>query len=352
MEMKRKKAAYWILQVTGWFLYGSLLYLAAMKTNGLVKGNALVNLIFSVFMGIIFSHQLRMYFLRKSYFQFNAGMLVIQILVSSIVISISYTLITKFFASILYVSFSHWTLLSIFLNVISIFVVFILWCAIYFTVLLFEESRKKEINNLLLTKTQVELELQNLRSQLNPHFLFNSLNAIRALVETEPVKAKTAINLLSNLLRSTLKLNGVKLVSVGKEMELVDAYLQLEKIRFEERLEIKQEIGEACKQLMIPSFTIQTLVENSIKHGISKLIEGGEISISVQGNNEHCAIKVINSGKLENKVDLGIGLSNLKKRLALQYKSDFSFEISEIDNTVEVTIVLPANLSGDDLLSS
>lgn len=352
MEMKRKKVAYWFLQVTGWFLYGALLYLAAMKTNGLVKGNALINLIFSVLMGIVFSHQLRMYFLRKNYFQFNAGVLAIQIFISSIIVSISYTLVTKLFASILYVSFSHWTSLSILLNVTSILVVFILWSTIYFTVLLFEESRKKEINNLLLTKTQVELELQNLRSQLNPHFLFNSLNAIRALVETEPTKAKSAINLLSSLLRSTLKLNGVQLVSVGKEMELVDAYLQLEKIRFEERLEIKQEIGESCNYLMIPSFTIQTLVENSIKHGISKLIEGGVINISVQGDEKFCTIKVENSGRLENKIDLGIGLSNLKKRLALQYKSDFSFDILEIGEAVEVTIILPANLSSDDLLSS
>jgi len=350
MEIKRKKTVYWILQFLGWFLYGALLYLAAMKTNGIVKGTVLTNLIFSVGLGIFFSNQLRLFFLRKNYFHFNGGILAIRIFAATFIVSVLYTLIAKLFASILYQSFADWKSLSLFLNVISIFVVFILWCTIYFTFLLFEESRKKEINNILLTKTQIELELQNLRSQLNPHFLFNSLNAIRALVETEPDKAKAAINLLSNLLRSTLKLNGVKLVSVEKELELVDAYLQLEKIRFEERLEITHEIGEACNQIMIPSFTIQTLVENSIKHGISKLIQGGKISISVERINNHCEIRVINSGKLENKIDLGIGLSNLKKRLGLQYKSDFSFDIIEINETVEVTIVLPINLSGEELL--
>jgi LytS/YehU family sensor histidine kinase len=346
MEAKRKKIIYWILQILGWFMYGTLLFLAAYRnSNNQLRFAVVVNLTLYLVVGILLSHFLRYLYLRKNYFQFNAPVLVSRIIIYSAIVSFAYTLLNKLLSSFIYLTFSKWDLLTILLNTASIFVVFILWSSIYITYLLFEESRKKEINNLLLTKTQTELELQNLRAQLNPHFLFNSLNAIRALIEVEPAKAKMGINLLSNLLRSTLKLNSDKLVPIHKEMELVDAYLQLEKIRFEERLEIRNTIDEACLYIEIPAFTIQTLVENSIKHGISQLINGGFIEINVHRDEDICRIVVLNSGTLGEKVDLGIGLDNLKKRLNLQYQDLFTFSIQEAGDCVEVGITIPANIS-------
>jgi len=346
MEVNRKKIIYWFLQITCWFLYGAMLFLAAYRnSNNQIKSNILLNLILSLVIGVLLSHLLRFLYLRKNYFQFKAPLLVSRIILYSVLVSIAFTLVNKLITSLIYWTFTQWDYLSLVLNIVSIFVVFILWSSIYVTFLLFEESRKKEINNLLLTKTQAELELQNLRSQLNPHFLFNSLNAIRALIEVEPAKAKTGINLLSNLLRSTLKLNSDKMVPIHKELELVNAYLQLEKIRFEERLLIKNRIDDNALFLEIPAFTIQILVENSIKHGISQLIGGGFIEIEIDRDGESCRIVVVNSGLLGGKVDLGIGLSNLKKRLALQYQSDFTFEISETNGCVAVKIVIPANIS-------
>jgi LytS/YehU family sensor histidine kinase len=346
MEAKRKKIIYWILQILGWFMYGTLLFLAAYRnSNNQLRFAVVVNLTLYLVVGILLSHFLRYLYLRKNYFQFNAPVLVSRIIIYSAIVSFAYTLLNKLLSSFIYLTFSKWDLLTILLNTASIFVVFILWSSIYITYLLFEESRKKEINNLLLTKTQTELELQNLRAQLNPHFLFNSLNAIRALIEVEPAKAKMGINLLSNLLRSTLKLNSDKLVPIHKEMELVDAYLQLEKIRFEERLEIRNTIDEACLYIEIPAFTIQTLVENSIKHGISQLINGGFIEINVHRDEGICRIVVLNSGTLGEKVDLGIGLDNLKKRLNLQYQDLFTFSIQEAGDCVEVGITMPANIS-------
>jgi hypothetical protein len=346
MVAKRKKIIYWILQILGWFMYGTLLFLAAYRnSNNQLRFAVIVNLTLYLVVGILLSHFLRYLYLRKNYFQFNAPVLVSRIIIYSGIVSFAYTLLNKLLSSFIYLTFSKWDLLTILLNTASIFVVFILWSSIYITYLLFEDSRKKEINNLLLTKTQTELELQNLRAQLNPHFLFNSLNAIRALIEVEPAKAKMGINLLSNLLRSTLTLNSDKLVPIHKEMELVDAYLQLEKIRFEERLEIRNTIDEACLYIEIPAFTIQTLVENSIKHGISQLINGGFIEINVHRDEDICRIVVLNSGTLGEKVDLGIGLDNLKKRLNLQYQDLFTFSIQEAGDCVEVSISIPANIS-------
>jgi LytS/YehU family sensor histidine kinase len=346
MEAKRKKIVYWLLQITGWLMYGTLLFLAAYRNaHNQLKFSVVLNLTLYIIVGVILSHFLRFLYLRKHYFQFNAPLLVSRIVIYSGIVSFGYTLINKLLSSLIYLTFSKWDLLTILLNTASIFVVFILWSSIYITYHLFEESRKKEINNLLLTKTQTELELQNLRAQLNPHFLFNSLNAIRALIEIEPTKAKNGINLLSNLLRSTLKLNSDKLVPIHKEIELVDAYLQLEKIRFEERLEVRTTIDEACLYLEIPAFTIQTLVENSIKHGISQLINGGFIEINLHRDEDICRIVVLNSGTLGENVDLGIGLDNLKKRLKLQYQDHFSFSIISLEKCVEVAISIPSNIS-------
>jgi len=344
MKFKKRKIAYWILQILGWILYGTLLFLAAYKnSNNEIKSSVVLSLIFSVILGILFSHLLRNLYFKKNYFNLNPILLVINIIVFSGLFATIYTLINKVLVSLIYWSFENWDFLSLILNTLSIFMVFITWSTFYFTVMLYEESRKNEIKNLILKKSQVELELQNLRSQLNPHFLFNSLNAIRALVEGDPKKAKLAINQLSNLLRSTLKLNSEKMVSIIKEMELVDTYLQLEKIRFEERLNYTKSIDDNCLFVEIPSFTIQTFVENAIKHGISKLVNGGEINVLIYQKYNRCFISVINSGNLGKEVDLGIGLTNLRKRLSLQYDFDYSFIISEDDNKVKVMIEIPLN---------
>ncbi len=346
MKNNRIKIIYWLVQIIGWLFYGILLFITIYKnTNNQFKLSVVLLLVLNSIIGITLSHFLRFLYRRKKYFHFNARQLIPRIIIYSGLVSITYTLISKLFSLLIFISFLKWDLLTFLLNTTSIFVVFILWSSIYITYLLFEESRKKEIYNLMITKTQTDLELQNLRSQLNPHFLFNSLNAIRALIEIDPSKAKNGINLLSNLLRSTLRLNSDKLVTINKEMELVEAYLELEKIRFEERLIYIKNIDENCLNIQIPAFTIQTLVENSIKHGISKLINGGSISINIQLDNEKCKISVINSGNLSNKVDLGIGLENLKKRLKLQYTEKFTFSIRELTNFVEAEIQIPTNNS-------
>ncbi len=124
-------------------------------------------------------------------------------------------------------------------------------------------------------------------------------------------------------------------------MEMVESYLQLEKIRFEERLVVETNIEPNCASSLIPAFTIQTLVENSIKHGISKLIEGGTIYIRVMCIEEKLVIEVANSGKLGQNVDLGIGIANLKKRLSHQFPNQYQFDMSEINDEVIVRIVLP-----------
>lgn len=209
-------------------------------------------------------------------------------------------------------------------------ILFLLWGGLYFAFIFIEKSRQQEIQNLMWDVSKNEIELKNLRAQLNPHFLFNSLNSIRALVGLDPEQAKTAITRLSTLLRHSINLGKQQLIKLSDELELVKNYLELEKIRFEERLQIRYEIDENTLNCEIPPLMLQTIAENSIKHGISKSIEGGEIKISAKMEGKTLKLEIRNEGKLNDTLaENGVGIANTKKRLELLYGEKASFEIDQ-----------------------
>jgi LytS/YehU family sensor histidine kinase len=195
--------------------------------------------------------------------------------------------------------------------------------------------------------------LKNLRSQLNPHFLFNSLNSIRALIDLEPEKAKEAVTSLSNLLRKSLVLGRENIVTLEEELEMVSSYLELEKIRFEERLVVKLKLNESLNDFPLPPFSLQMLVENAIKHGISNLVEGGEIIIESRKTEDAVVISVTNSGEITTKSDKGIGIENTKRRLALQFKDMAEFELIQKENQVIAQLIFktPNNHINENILN-
>lgn len=214
---------------------------------------------------------------------------------------------------------------------------FILWSAIYLSYHLLNKSRQQEFRNLQLEASNNEIELKTLRDQLNPHFLFNSLNSIRALIEEDPRIAKSAITTLSNLLRRSLNMGKHPKVTLEEELRLVKEYLELEKIRFEERLTVSIRVN-ADQQIMIPPFIIQTLAENAIKHGISNRNEGGELSILVDETLHTLVIHVSNPGYLKKAEAEGIGLVNTKRRLYIQYGDFAKLDLHEDSGLVIATI--------------
>jgi LytS/YehU family sensor histidine kinase len=209
-----------------------------------------------------------------------------------------------------------------------------MWSAVYLTYHLLRKSRKQELQNLKLEASHHEIELKTLRDQLNPHFLFNSLNGIRALIEIDPTTAKSAITTLSNLLRNSLQMGKKAQVSISEELGLVTEYLKLEKIRFEERLTYNISI-EVNDKIQIPPFLIQTMAENGIKHGISKSRTGGLIDIRVYETDAKLKLEVTNTGGQykPNNIE-GIGIINTKRRLAIQYGDNAGFSIKNEDNSV------------------
>ncbi len=133
-----------------------------------------------------------------------------------------------------------------------------------------EKNRNDQLDRLKLETTVKELELKTIKSHINPHFIFNSLNSIRALVDENPKRARRAITELSNILRSSMQAEKSETVTLERELDIVKDYLALEQMRFEERLKIEFDIDEDTLQQQVPPMMLQTLVENAIKHGISK----------------------------------------------------------------------------------
>jgi two-component system LytT family sensor kinase len=222
--------------------------------------------------------------------------------------------------------------------------IFVLWAMIYFAVHYFLNYKRAEIENLRWQASMTEIELNKLKSQLNPHFVFNCMNSIRALVDEDPLKAKEAVTQLANILRTTLMMGRNKLVTFEEEMKVVGDYLGLESIRLEERLQVTLAIASESLSWEVPPLMVQTLVENAIKHGIATLTGGGELSITshVKGNELHILIR--NSGQYKGNTDsdTGFGIANTRQRLHLLFESRAQFSIcNDSPHTVLTELLIP-----------
>jgi len=186
--------------------------------------------------------------------------------------------------------------------------------------------------------------LNTIKSHINPHFIFNSLNSIRALVDENPQRARTAITELSNILRSSMQVEKMETVPLEKELDIVKDYLALEQMRFEERLKVEMEIDEDTLSQPVPPMMLQTLVENAIKHGISKKIKGGTIKIISRFTDHQFELIVQNTGSFEgDTAPEGFGIRSTKDRLRFLFQGKADFQIGKINGSeVEAKIVMPA----------
>lgn len=231
-------------------------------------------------------------------------------------------------------------------NIINYGLAFIIWCAMYFLINTLENFRQAEIENLRWEALRNETELNRLKSQLNPHFMFNAMNVIRALVDENPARSKEAITQLSSLLRNTLQSGRHKVIPLQQEIDVVRDYLSLESARMEERLRIKWNIAPGIESFEIPPLLLQTLIENCIKHGISKLAEGGDVIININQTGEGLNILLENSGyyNAEAKPESGYGLRNSHERLELLYGGKAKLSLYNSDhNTVITELFIPKN---------
>ncbi|MEX1003185.1 MAG: histidine kinase [Crocinitomicaceae bacterium] len=347
--MERKALFYWLAQIIGWGAYYGLSVALLYSTKDFsYSPNLIYYALSSMIVSVFLSHGIRFLVLKFDLLNRKLTELILWTVLMSIVAAFlleffqyyytTYLIEVDFVVeaveeddSIQWANFLFATSRSL--------ILFLLWSGFYFAVIFIEKARKQEIMSLKWDVSKNEIELKNLRAQLNPHFLFNSLNSIRALVGINPEQAKLAITHLSVLLRQSISLGKHKLVKLSEEMELVGNYLELEKIRFEERLKIKYEIDEEALNCEIPPLMVQTIVENSIKHGIAMEIEGGEIVLGAYVKDNELIIKVSNPGSLSDSLgENGVGISNTRKRLSILFGEKGTFDIYEKDGTVHATI--------------
>ncbi|MBP1771676.1 MAG: periplasmic sensor signal transduction histidine kinase [Holophagaceae bacterium] len=188
-----------------------------------------------------------------------------------------------------------------------------------------------------------ESELKALRAQLNPHFLFNSLNSLSALTAVDPARAREMCVLLSDFLRRSLGLGERRLVALREELDLAKAYLAIEQIRFGNRLHLTWTVDPAAEPALLPTLLLQPLVENAIKHGIAALPEGGILAVTAVVLEGHVILRVDNPLDADAPAPqgLGIGLRQVRQRLLGRFGSRARFEAAVQDGTHRVTLVFP-----------
>ena len=180
----------------------------------------------------------------------------------------------------------------------------------------------------------VRARLDALANQINPHFLFNTLNSIASLIRSNPAKARATVLKLSHILRKLLQ-GHENFIPLREEVEFIDNYLDIEVSRFgKDKLRVEKEIDDRTLSCLIPSMILQPIIENSIRHGISPKIEGGRIRICSALQEERLCIQVADDGlgisndKLSSIYHSGIGISNVLERLKVAYQTDFAFTVS------------------------
>lgn len=341
-----KKKLYWICQIVSWSLY-ALLNIYLLTTLDKLTPHIAVSFIVESLFYLFSTHLFRLYIINKGWLKLYISSLLPRLIVAILVLSVSnyiYRILVAFSLN-LYVFDREFTPLFIFFDLTASVWVYIVWSLFYFMYHYVENYNA----TLKYDAAVNEMELNNLKSQLNPHFIFNALNSIRALVDENPGKSKIAITQLSNILRNSLILDKKKLIRFEDELQTVKDYLELEYIRFEERLKTDLNIDKNSYQFEVPPLMIQTLVENGIKHGISNLVEGGLLQLTTEIKDSRLIIRIRNSGQLYDNNSFakkeGYGIENTKQRLKLIFGEAASFRILNENNKFVLTeLVIPQSI--------
>lgn len=335
-----KARIYWLCQILGWGFYGFIqifFYTIAERFDFIQAIGILYQVIY--FVGT--THFLRGLIIKLDWLDLRLPHLIPRLVLVTLALSgmnYIYLLVLDFFTNT--VSATDLMLVTALINTVIYWVIYFIWCMFYFAF-----HYVQRYNKSLKAETAArEVELNNLKAQLNPHFIFNALNSIRALVDENPRKSKESITQLSHILRNSLISDRKKLIPFMEELKTVMDYLALESIRYEERLTTSFDIDRNSGKFNIPPLMLQTLVENGIKHGISNLKHGGEISIATTVRRKQLHLQIRNTGQLFKEINVteGFGLANTQKRLYLIFGESAKFEIkNENKTTVLTTIILP-----------
>ena len=226
------------------------------------------------------------------------------------------------------------------------FLLYLLAVAYYYVILSLEASREAQARVMESTVLARDAELKALKAQLNPHFLFNSLNSISALTSIDPAKAREMCILLAEFLRMTLGLAEKSSIPLGEELHLLERFLAIEKVRFGSRLEMRENIQAETKTALIPPLLLQPLIENAVTHGIANVLDGGVISLTARCTAERLTVAVENTCDPDASYVRrgGLGLANVRRRLEARYGNEADMRVAIEAGIFKVQLSLPLEI--------
>ena len=338
----KRTTLYWSLQLAGWGSYfslcGALMFLHEPRLAGIVAW------LFIMTAHLALSHVLRNGIRRWRWLDLPPGKLAIKLFLACLLLAFAVNLLVAPLPPLLGLNSLALQFQMFRMFVPFSFFLFAVWSFIYVAFQYFFRYRDSEMQRLRLEASINEAELRALKAQVNPHFLFNCLNNLRALISEDSEKAREMLLRLSELLRYSLEAARRDKVPFAQELRIVEGYLALEKLQFEERLHWRFEIADNALPVMIPPMLLQQLVENAMKHGIAQDKTGGEILVSARNGNSGLELRVENTGSLKESSRKGFGIENVRERLRLLCGSAASFHLQNMgEGRVAATAYIPAS---------
>ncbi|QRR01637.1 sensor histidine kinase [Dyadobacter sandarakinus] len=321
-----KRRIYWTLQILGWTLLVMFEYVPYALEFGF-ELSVFYTAIANILLGICLTHVYRLVIRRWNWSSLPLPRLALRVIGSVLLLGLIMTLVNQpMDREVLEYNLLNQPLVfwGYYANWCKNLLAWILSYTVYHYI---EQTRLAGYEKIMLKMSMREAEAKVLRSQLNPHFTFNALNSIRALVYEDPSKAQLSITQLSNILRNSLLADRRKTVDLQEELRTVEDYLELEKVRYEDRLKYTITTNPQAIYWQVPPMMLQTLVENGIKHGVSKEVRGGFIDLQCDIDNDLLVIHIMNSGQLGTTESGGVGLKNTAERLSILYGKGASFRI-------------------------
>lgn len=334
---------FWIAQIFGWGLF--------MLSNFFVQSTAdipfqlvMMNAIIPFAVGLLVTTSYRFFIKNKHWKNWSFGKMLLLILGSTFLLTSVFVVIT-FSLFIWILQEDNFPVASLLSNFMIFFMVMLTWNMIYFCIHYFNNWTKAEVEKWKLAAEMKDAQLGSLKSQINPHFVFNTLNNIRSLILEDKEKAREMLLNFSDLFRYALKNTDQSKVNLEEELNIVNQYLELLSIQYEDKLKYKINVDAGLETVELPPMMLQLLVENAVKHGISQFKEGGSILIDIDRGNGFLNINVKNTGslKMSSKLGdkLGVGLENIRKRLDLIYNGNANLKMSEVNEFVLASIKIP-----------
>jgi sensor histidine kinase YesM len=348
---RNRDRLFWILNLTGWTGYALAAWLGALAHEKpesyflVILGAAVVGLVITLFLRMIY----------RELWDRSLLVLVTGVLIASYSFSFGW----RWLHNIMYWDWvkDSWRpehMMDFVSGILGSFYILLCWSGLYFGIKYYLQLQEQTQQTLKATSAAHQAQLKMLRYQLNPHFLFNTLNAISTLIlDNRNETANKAVSRLSDFLRYTLDNDPMRRVTLGSEIGALDLYLEIEKVRFGDRLVVEKSIEAKAQDALVPSLILQPLIENAIKYAITPSEDGGTLRISARVQHDTLILQLSDTGPgLGNgnngQKSSGVGLKNTRERLQQLYGDNQAFTLAPNEPTgLRITINIPYEVDDD-----